>query len=119
VSSAGPLDGSVDVWVNCEASYEDTNEVLSIISSGVPVILSSKTLVHKSCDVLASTAKNFKNKIYLNSVFASKEKTKYGLMNISEKNILSFEPSEYLNIQSDDDVEIDGNRSNESTKHDE
>lgn len=93
----------VDVWVDCDKESEDTTSALSMLSSGTPVILCSKNLVAKNRDILISTAKEHKNKLYLNSLFSSTETNKYSFMNINEKTIKSLDDNEYLNISSTDE----------------
>lgn len=92
-----------DVLVDCSGGDKNIKPVEASLLGGVPVILCSKTLAASHGGRLSILAKSTKNKIYLNSLFASKEKNQYTFLTITEKNINNFDSSEYLNIDSDEE----------------
>jgi hypothetical protein len=92
-----------DVLVDCSAGDENLKLVESSLLGGVPVVLCSKTLAASHGGRLSILAKSTKNKIYLNSLFASKEKNQYTFLTITEKNISNFDSKEYLDIASDEE----------------
>lgn len=103
VVTASGDDANYDILVDCSLGSENQTLVESSLISGTSVILCSKELVSSHGGRLSVLAKSTKSKIYLNSLFASKEKNQYTFLNISEKNIGNFEASEYLNTQSDEE----------------
>jgi hypothetical protein len=100
----GPDSTDKNVWVDCNPDSSNIDLVLDVLESGIPVVLCSKKLVSSHRDTLVSVAKENKNKLYLNSLFSSRENNKYSFMNISEKTIKSLEEREYLEIQTDDEA---------------
>jgi hypothetical protein len=93
-----------DVWVDCNPDASDVDLVLDTLKSKVPVVLCSKNLVSDSKNTLVDTAKENKNKLYLNSLFSSYEKNKYSFMNINEKTIKTLEDKEYLEMETNDEA---------------
>jgi hypothetical protein len=102
VPTIGSQDG-VDILIDCSTDSDNLEQIKSSLSQGRPVILSSKVLMVRHSEELILLAKENKTKIYLNSLFSSKDNNRYSLINISEKNIKLIDIEEALSIESYND----------------